>query len=109
MADNKVRIRELNDQFRTTFDGGRIVFTAGIDALAEDVKEEVVQKVANYDDFTADNDPHGEHDFGLFKIAEHTFYWKLDYYDADGIYGSEDPSDPQQTTRVLTVMLNHEY
>jgi len=50
--------------------------------------------------FIEDNDPNGEHDFGSFEI---------DGYDKDMRYGSEDPSDPSQTARVLTLMLAEEY
>ncbi|MCP5386899.1 MAG: DUF3768 domain-containing protein [Novosphingobium sp.] len=31
------------------------------------------------------------------------------YYDPSLTYGSDDPADPAQTTRVLTVMLTSEY
>ena len=60
-------------------------------------------------DFTEDNDPHGEHDFGSFELAGRKFFWKIDYYDANMEFGSEDPADPAKTTRVLTIMLAEEY
>lgn len=58
------KIRELNDRFRTTMTGGRVMMTAGVDALPSDVKAMVIRRVAPFSDFTPDNDPHKEHDFG---------------------------------------------
>jgi hypothetical protein len=103
------RIRELNDHFRTTFDGGRVVMTSGVSALPVEVRVAVLAAVRTYNAFTADNDPHGEHDFGNFEIVGDKFLWKIDYYDAAMEAGSEDPADPSQTTRVLTIMLASEY
>jgi hypothetical protein len=103
------RIRELNDAFRTTGNGGRITLTSGVDALDSDVKAMVLRKVATFAEFDADNDPHKEHDFGSFELAGRKFFWKIDYYDQTLAFGSDDPSDPQQTTRVLTIMLANEY
>jgi hypothetical protein len=103
------KIRALNDVFRTTMTGGKVFLTAGIDALPSDVKAIVIRRVATFSDFTTDNDPHGEHDFGSFEIAGRKFLWKIDAYDADMQFGSEDPSDPAKTTRVLTIMLAEEY
>src|SRR6202045_2180960 len=102
------KIRELNDAFRT-MTGGRVMLTAGVDALPSDVKAMVIRRVATFSDFTPDNDPHGEHDFGNFTLAGRKFFFKLDYYDPTMTYGSEDPADPAKTTRVLTIMLAEEY
>lgn len=102
-------IAGLNDKFRSTFTGGRVYATAGVDALPSDVKAMALRKVATFDAFTQDNDPHGERDFGAFDLAGHRFFWKIDYYDTSYQYGSEDPSDASKTRRVLTLMLAEEY
>ena len=103
------RIRELNDAFRTTMTGGQVMLTAGIDALPSDVKAMAIRTVATFSDFTPDNDPHGEHDFGSFQVDGRKFFWKIDCYDSTMTFGSEDPADPSKTTRVLTIMLAEEY
>ena len=105
------RIRELNDAFRKTLNPtlGRTMLTAGVTSLPSDVRAMVIRKVATFDAFTEDNDPHGEHDFGNFELAGHRFFFKLDYYDRKLEFGSDDPADPTKTTRVLTIMLADEY
>jgi hypothetical protein len=113
LTDNQTRdrIRELNDAFRKTLDPalGRTVLTAGVSALPSDVLAMAIRKVATFDAFGADNDPHGEHDFGSFDVAGHKFFFKIDYYDSTLEFGSEDPTNPAKTTRVLTLMLAEEY
>ena len=108
--DSKIaHIRELNDTFRRTFTGGTVVMTASIAARSPEAQALILQRVRTFDAFTGDNDPHGEHDFGSFKVGDETIFWKIDYYDPDCRYGSEDPADPSQTTHVLTIMLASEY
>jgi hypothetical protein len=104
------RIRVLNDNFRSTFVGGQVVMTAGVNALPIDTKARVLLAVQSFSNFTKDNDPYGEHDFGSIEIEGDTYFFKVDYYaapDMDG--GSDDPADPEQTTRVLTIMRADEY
>ena len=108
-AIHRARIRALNDAFRTTFAGGRVMLTPGVDELPSDARAMAIRKVATFDAFTPDNNPHGEHDFGAFDFAGHKFFWKIDYYTPDLQGGSEDPGDPAITTRVLTIMLASEY
>jgi hypothetical protein len=103
------KIRELNDRFRTTVTGGRVMMTAGVDALPSDVKAMVIRRVATFTEFTPDNDPHKEHDFGSFTLTGRKFFWKIDAYDKAMEFGSEDPADSSKTTRVLTIMLAEEY
>jgi hypothetical protein len=102
-------IAQLNDIFRSTFQGGRVVITAGVDVLPEAVRGEALKRVRTFADFGPHNDPHGEHDFGAFECGGQRFFFKIDYYDADLRFGSEAPADPEKTTRVLTIMLAEEY
>jgi uncharacterized protein DUF3768 len=111
LAEKSRRIRDLNDAFRKSLDSalGTTMLTAGVSALPSDVRAMAIRKVATFDAFGADNDPHGEHDFGSFDLAGHKFFFKIDYYDSTLESGSEDPADPAMTTRVLTLMLAEEY
>jgi hypothetical protein len=109
MTERTKRIRDLNDEFRRTGEGGRIVTTAGVRGMRSDRMPSVVAMVRGFRDFNADNDPNGEHDFGAFGLFGVRFFWKIDYYDSEMKFGSEDPSDPSKTTRVLTIMLAEEY
>ena len=103
------RIRDLNDAFRKSFVGGKVMLTQGVDGLSDRDKTALLAKVRTFDDFNRDNDPRGEHDFGNFQLGGHRFFFKIDYYDTGLEFGSEDPSDPNKTTRVLTVMFAQEY
>ena len=103
------KIRALNDAFRRSLTGGKVMMTAGIAALSAAMQAKVLNEVRTFDAFTADNDPHGEHDFGNFEVDGRKIFWKIDYYDAAMEFGSEDPADPEKTTRVLTIMLASEY
>ena len=107
--DKRARIRELNDAFRRTLVGGRVMLTTGVDALPAAEKAAVLEKVRTFDAFNCDIDPHGEHDFVSFKHESVKYFGKMDYYALDMQNGSEDPADPSQTIRVLTIMRADEY
>jgi Protein of unknown function (DUF3768) len=109
MNEKTARIRELNDAFRKTFSGGKVVTTASVAALPNMVTAHALVEVTRFDNFTPENDPHGEHDFGNLQLVGRTFYWKIDAYDENLEFGSEDPTDPDKTTRVLTLMLAEDY
>ena len=105
-----VRIALLNDLCRAAMGiAGILVQTMGISALPPAVQSAIRERVETFNDFNGDNNPYGERDFGGFEYEGHKVYWKIDYYDRDLQGGSEDPSDPTQTTRVLTIMLASEY
>jgi Protein of unknown function (DUF3768) len=94
---------------RRTLTGGKVFMTGGVNVLPVGVKASVLQAVRTFEAFDTDNDPHREHDFGAFEVGQEKFFFKLDYYDRDIQFGSEEPSDPEQTTRVLTIMRAEEY
>lgn len=114
MSNNTETIRDQNDHFRQggTEVQGRIVVTQGIQSLLVEAELElpdIMQAVQQFDSFTEENDPHGEHDFAQFDFHDASCYWKFDYYDPTLSFGSNDPSDLTQTMRVLTIMLAVEY
>lgn len=109
MMNASVRIRELNDAFRRTFVGGKVMLTAGVDALPDDDKSAVIEKVRRFDSFNTDIDPYGEHDFAVVEHGGEKYFAKTDYYAPDLLHGSDDPTDPAMTVRVLTIMRADEY
>jgi major membrane immunogen (membrane-anchored lipoprotein) len=102
-------IAMLNDQFRRTLSGGRVVTTRGFAFLPIETKMAVIVAITSFDAFTEEDDPCGEHDFIAIDVADEKVFAKIDYYNRDMSAGSEDPADPEQTTRVMTIMLASEY
>lgn len=96
-------IRDLNDTLRSSFAGGEIYMTASVAALADGRRESVLEAARTFCDFDRDNDPHGEHDMAFFEVAGARYFFKIDYYDLEKTYGSENPADPAVTCRVLTI------
>ena len=79
----RAKIRALNDAFRKTFRGGRVMMTAGVNALADAVQRAVFQKIQAFDAFDDENDPWGQHDFVSVEHDGQTFFAKIDYYNRD--------------------------
>lgn len=113
MARARERVREINDRIRTEGPGTngnvRWLMTPGIRALGEASTAEAIRCVRGFNAFDDANDPHGEHDFGSFKLSGESLFWKIDYYDQALQGHSSDPADEGQTVRVLTIMLASEY
>jgi Protein of unknown function (DUF3768) len=89
--------------------GGAVVVTPGVEALSVAQRQAVLTKIRSFNTFDADNDPHGEHDFGAIEENDIRCFWKIDYYDRAMIAHSPDAANPSATTRVLTIMLAEEY
>ncbi len=108
--DNAAKIAALNDLCRKAMGvAGRLFQTQGICALPQADQSAIREKVETFNAFTPGDDPYGERDFGAFNHNGQRIFWKIDYYDTTLTKGSEDPTDPKQTVRVLTIMLASEY
>ena len=117
------RIARLNDRARQAMGLACVaVSTEGFRSLSAEDQSRVRELVETFDAFTPDNDPYEERDFGAIyqdgdgrwtttrpaRLAE-TVFWKIDAYDRELRFGSEDPANPAITRRVLTIMLAREY
>jgi Protein of unknown function (DUF3768) len=102
-------IRDLNDKFRKSFAGDTVLLSASVAALNKTRQGVIIVAVRAFDDFTADNDPHGEHDFGSLEACGETIFWKIDTYDLTKAMHSPDAADPAVTARLLTIMLADDY
>jgi Protein of unknown function (DUF3768) len=107
--DKTATIAKLNDAFRQSFAGGQVMLAAGVNALDGKSKTKLLNEVRSFATFSKDNDPHKEHDFGKVEIEGQNYFWKIDYYNLTLDGGSEDPTNPAVTTRVLTIMRTDEY
>jgi hypothetical protein len=112
------RIAAQNDAFRHSILGntpatdapqGQFVMTRGVAALGPDARLELIRRVAVFETFNSDSDPQGWHEMGVIEFEDTTVWFRIDLYDTDYTYGSPEPSDPEQTRRVLTLLLPSEY
>jgi hypothetical protein len=75
-------IAALNDAFRQQFNDWYT--TPGVRALPD--LPGLLKAVQEFNTFTPDNDPYGEHDFGVIPWHEEKTFWKIDYYDQELTY-----------------------
>ena len=117
------RIARLNDHARQAMGlACHAVATQGFRGLPQADQSRVRELIETFAAYTPDNDPHGERDFGAIyqDMTGHwttqrprhpceTVFWKIDYFDRELRWASEDPANPAITRRVLTIMLAAEY
>lgn len=102
-------IQTLNDNFRKSLLGGKVMLTRGVFSKGQKAINKILDSVKMFNDFNHGNDPYNEHDYGSFEYDGEKIMWKIDYYDRDLRYYSNDPADITKTIRVMTVMLAEEY
>ena len=106
---DSAKIAAMNDALRQDGVGGKIMMTAGIQALGQKAVNNIIAQIRAFATFTEDNDPYCERDFGSIMFGNNKVFWKIDAYDRNLEYGSPDPTDPSVTVRVMTIMLAGEY
>ena len=102
-----------NDEFRYAMEGhgdipGHVVLSEGLLALGVVFTRLATLAVTVHDTFGGGNDPAPEHDFGALVVGGVPVFWRIDLYDPDLIHAPRDRTDPDQTMRVLRIMLDAE-
>lgn len=104
-------IAQINDHFRQKWNDplGKIVFSSQVAALSPQERVQISRSVRLFSDFSQDNDPYDEHNFGTVSCRGEKYFWKFDYFDENYKFASDDPSNLAKTRRVLTIMHSQEY
>jgi uncharacterized protein YeeX (DUF496 family) len=116
-AETKSRteqIAELNDRARHGLDNAaRVIFTTNLlNELSDgsgrgDVVAQVrIMKAMRECEFSADSP---ERDMAWFAVRGVRVMMKIDYYDANFEWGSEDPANAAATRRAITLMRPEDY
>ncbi len=101
------------------------VATVGFRSLPDADQSCVRELIETFDAFDEDKDPHGERDFEtIYQLVDgrwtterpqlredecERLFWKLDYYDRQMEFASDDAANPAVMRRVLTITLSDEY
>ena len=107
-------LRQLNDAFRSdpalisTRALDQLLITHGVLSRGNAFVERAIQAIRTFSDFSKENDPWGEHDFGTFELDGECLSWKIDYYGLDLKTRSPEPRNPLLTRRVLTIYCDGE-
>ncbi len=99
MGRDRTKIVELNDQFRSTFKGGRMQMSRSVYELEPQLRGRALWVLSKHSKF----DPESEHDWGTFIFGGYAFEWRIEYRSASGSGLSPDPANPDVTFRVLTL------
>ncbi|MCF7698237.1 DUF3768 domain-containing protein [Loktanella sp. M215] len=99
--------RALNDGFRKTAKGGVVTISMGIHLLGRAEVEIIMKRLSGPDgdnSCAADSD----HECGEITVSNRLIYWEINCYDNDLNDLSPDPTNPEQTKRFMTLMLDSE-
>ena len=97
------KIAILNDRFRQTFRGGKIILGDKVRTLSYLEKSHLVQAIKMFSDFNSENDPYREHDFGCVLLNTQRYYFRICCYDLQLQGRSANPHIVGQTRRILII------
>ena len=88
---------------------GQYVVTSTIHNLPIETKGALFEAIRNFTDFKEENDPYGEHEFGVVELLNlPKVFWRIDYFSDETMeFGADDPAG--QCYRKMTVMFADEY
>jgi len=105
-----------NNRFREQVLNGnpghhRLVATQGVHSLGTIAVQEILELVLLFPDssFRESFEPFGDRDFVIVSYLGIKVWAKIDSFDLNMKFMSENPADDSRTVRVLTLMLPDEY
>lgn len=99
------RIRQLNDQFRKMVAQDypdNVIETYPVVKLSWSELQDIFERISSFSDFDDTVGP--EHDFFSFDYKGRRYAVKINYFAGDLTHPSPDPSDPDRTVRVMTII-----
>ena len=116
IANDNDKLRQSIFNKDNSLGKNKLVLSHVVSQLTSYDLAEVLKLVKEFNIFTSEDDPFKEHDFGSFDYLcvaedykETKYFWKIDYYDNDLKFHSEDKLNAEKTIKVLTVMKASEY
>ena len=115
-----LRVQQQNDAFRQGMfvnlnspnamkPAGKYCVSAGVHGLNGLSKALILAAVRNDTNFTEDNDPYGEHEFGVIELSGlPKVFWRIDYYADETLTDGGDP-DEEDVYRLLTIYFADEH
>jgi hypothetical protein len=95
-------IAQLNDRFRQGDRSlGHYRMSRRVLNLSPDKQKELFQLLQTYQTFSPDDQ---EHRTGVITLENHQYIWKIDYLDLTLTMLSDEPANPEKTSRVLLII-----
>ncbi len=95
-------IAQLNDRFRQGDRSlGHYQMSRRVLNLPSEKQRELFQLLQTYQAFSPDDQ---EHNTGVITWENHQYIWKIDYLDLTLTMLSDEPANPEKTSRVLFII-----